>query len=66
MAVNEPLGDNAHKGASATPQLETNTMAEKRWSKRSNKTGQFMDQRTRGKLTGRQAGEVCPSGHVGQ
>ena len=44
MAVNKPLGDNARKGAvRRRSQLKTKMMGEEHWTKRSKKTGQFMD-----------------------
>jgi hypothetical protein len=53
MAVNKPVGDNARKGAvRKRSQLEIKTMGEKRWTKRSKETGQFMDQTEKGKFKG--------------
>jgi hypothetical protein len=53
MAVNKPVGDNARKGAvRKRPQLETKIMGEKHWSKRSKESGQFMDQKEKGKFKG--------------
>jgi hypothetical protein len=53
MAVNKPVGDNARKGAvRKRSQLETNIMGEKHWSKRSKGSGQFMDQKDKGKFKG--------------
>jgi hypothetical protein len=53
MAVNKPVGDNARKGAvRKRSQLETKTMGEKHWTKRTKKTGQFMDQKEKGKFKG--------------
>jgi len=53
MAVNKPVGDNARKGAvRKRPQLETKIMGEKHWSKRNKESGQFMDQKEKGKFKG--------------
>jgi hypothetical protein len=53
MAVNKPVGDNARKGAvRKRSQLETKTMGEKHWTKRSKETGKFMDQTEKGKFKG--------------
>ena len=54
MAVNKPTGDNARKGAvRKRSQLETKAMGEKHWTKRSSKaSGQFMDQKDKGKFKG--------------
>jgi hypothetical protein len=53
MAVNKPVGDNARKGAvRKRSQLETKIMGEKHWSKRSKESGQFMDQKEKGKFKG--------------
>jgi hypothetical protein len=50
MAVNKPTGDNARKGAvRKRTQLETHIEGEKKWTKRSKKSGQFMDQKADGK-----------------
>lgn len=44
MAVNKPVGDNAHKGAvRKRSQLKTKMQGEEHWTKRSKKTGRFMD-----------------------
>jgi hypothetical protein len=44
MAVNKPVGDNARKGAvRKRSQLKTKMQGEERWTKRSKKTGRFMD-----------------------
>jgi hypothetical protein len=49
MAVNKPTGDNSRKGAvRKRSQLKTKVMGEKRWTKRSKTSGQFMDQKTSG------------------
>jgi hypothetical protein len=46
MAVNKPTGDNARKGAvRKRSQLKTKIQSEERWTKRSKKSGQFMDQK---------------------
>jgi hypothetical protein len=46
MAVNKPIGDNARKGAvRKRSQLKTKIEGESRWTKRSRKSGQFMDQK---------------------
>lgn len=46
MATNKPVGDNARKGAvRKRTQLKTKTMGEEHYTKRSKKTGQFMDQK---------------------
>jgi hypothetical protein len=53
MAVNKPVGDNARKGAvRRRSQIETKIMGEKRWTKRSKQSGQFMDQKEQGKFKG--------------
>ena len=53
MAVNKPVGDDARKGAvRKRPQLETKIMGEKHWSKRNKESGQFMDQKEKGKFKG--------------
>ena len=53
MAVNKPVGDNARNGAvRKRSQLETKIMGKKRWSKRSTESGQFMDQKEKGKFKG--------------
>jgi hypothetical protein len=53
MAVNKPTGDNARKGAvRKRSQLETKAMGEKHWTKRSKASGQFMDQKDKGKFKG--------------
>jgi hypothetical protein len=44
MAVNKPKGDNARKGAvKKRTQLKTKMMGEEHWTKRSKKSGKFMD-----------------------
>jgi len=44
MAVNKPKGDSARKGAvRKRTQLKTKMMGEARWTKRSKKSGRFMD-----------------------
>ena len=46
MAVNKPKGDNARKGAvRKRSQLKTKMQGEEHWTKRSKKSGQFMDQK---------------------
>jgi hypothetical protein len=46
MAVNKPVGDNARKGAvRKRSQLQTKTMGEKHWTKRSKESGRFMNQK---------------------
>jgi hypothetical protein len=53
MAVNKPTGDNARKGAvRKRSQLETKAMGEQHWTKRSKASGQFMDQKDKGKFKG--------------
>ncbi len=53
MAINKPVGDNARKGAvRKRTQLQTKMMGQQRWTKRSKETGQFMDQKKRGKFKG--------------
>jgi hypothetical protein len=53
MAVNKPTGDNARKGAvRKRSQLETKVMGEQHWTKRSKASGQFMDQKDKGKFKG--------------
>ena len=50
MAVNKPVGDNARKGAvKKRSQLKTRIMGEDRYTKRSDETGRFMDQKADGK-----------------
>jgi hypothetical protein len=47
MAVNKPIGDNARKGAvKKRTQLKTKIMGEEHWTKRSKRSGRFMDQKT--------------------
>lgn len=44
MAVNKPVGDNARKGAvRKRTQLKTKMMGRPQWTKRSKRSGQFMD-----------------------
>jgi hypothetical protein len=44
MAVNKPTGDNARKGAvRKRSQLKTKMAGEEHWTKRSRKSGRFMD-----------------------
>jgi hypothetical protein len=44
MAVNKPKGDNARKGAvRKRSQLKTKMQGEEHWTKRSKKSGRFMD-----------------------
>jgi hypothetical protein len=46
MAVNKPVGDSARKGAvRKRTQLKTKIQGEERWTKRSKKSGQFLDQK---------------------
>jgi hypothetical protein len=46
MAVNKPTGDKARKGAvRKRTQLKTKVMGEEHWTKRSKKSGQFLDQK---------------------
>ena len=46
MAVNKPVGDSARKGAvRKRTQLKTKIQGEKRWTKRSKKSGEFLDQK---------------------
>jgi len=46
VAVNKPAGDSARKGAvRKRSQLKTKIAGEEHWTKRSRKTGQFMDQK---------------------
>ena len=46
MAVNKPKGDNARKGAvRKRSQLKTKMQGEEHWTKRSKKSGRFMDQK---------------------
>jgi hypothetical protein len=53
MAVNKPVGDNARKGAvRKRAQRETKIMGEKHWTKRSKESGQFMDQKDKGRFKG--------------
>ena len=52
-AVNKPIGENARKGAvRERSQLETKIMGEKHWTKRSKESGQFIDQKDKGKFKG--------------
>lgn len=49
MATNKPYGDNARKGAvRKRSQRKTAVMGEKRWTKRSRATGEFMSQKKPG------------------
>lgn len=51
--VDKPVGDNACKGAvRKRAQLETKTIGEKHWTKRSKDSGQFMDQKKEGQFKG--------------
>lgn len=44
MAINEPVGDNARKGAvRKRSQLKTKMAGEAHWTKRSRASGRFMD-----------------------
>ena len=44
MAVNKPVGDNARKGAvKKRSQLKTKLAGQSQWTKRSKKTGAFID-----------------------
>ncbi len=44
MAVNKPTGDNARKGAvRKRTQLKTKMAGQEHWTKRSKKSGRFMD-----------------------
>jgi hypothetical protein len=54
MAVNKPVGDNARKGAvrKRTQLQTTKVKGEKHWTKRSKESGQFMDQKEKGKFKG--------------
>jgi hypothetical protein len=54
MATNAPAGDGHRKGAvRKRTQLETKVMGETRFTKRSKKTGQFVDQKkSEGKFKG--------------
>ena len=53
MAVNKPVGDSARKGAvRKRSQLETKMMGKKKWTKRSKRSGEFMDQKKQGKFKG--------------
>jgi hypothetical protein len=53
MAVNKPVGDNARNGAvRKRSQRKTKMMGKKRWTKRSKQSGQFMDQKKKGKFKG--------------
>lgn len=46
MATNKPAGDGRRKGAvKKRSQLKTKVMGEEKWTKRSKKSGQFMDQK---------------------
>ena len=46
MAVNKPVGDSARKGAvRKRTQLKTKIQGEERWTKRSKKSGEFLDQK---------------------
>ena len=49
MATNKPYGDNARKGAvRKRSQRKTRVMGDKRWTKRSSVTGEFMSQKKPG------------------
>jgi hypothetical protein len=49
----QTVGDNACKGAvRKRAQLETKTIGEKHWTKRSKDSGQFMDQKKEGQFKG--------------
>ena len=51
MATNMPVGDSARKGAvRKRSQLRTKLTGKKTWTKRSRRTGEFMDQKKRGKF----------------
>jgi hypothetical protein len=53
MATNKPTGDNRRVGAvRKRSQRKTNVMGEKNWTKRSRKSGRFMDQKEQGKFKG--------------
>jgi hypothetical protein len=53
MAVNKPVGGQRRKGAvRKRSQLEIKIMGERRWTKRSKESGQFMDQKEKGKFKG--------------
>ena len=61
MAVNKPVGDTARKGAvRRRSQLETKTMGEKHWTKRSKESGQFMDQKDKGRGSRASGGSDSP------
>ena len=46
MAVNKPAGDSARKGAvRKRSQLKTKIEGKEHWTKRSSKSGHFMDQK---------------------
>ena len=50
MATNAPAGDNHRNGAvRKRTQLKTKVMGEEHYTKRSKKSGQFMDQKKDGK-----------------
>jgi hypothetical protein len=53
MASNEPTGDNHRIGAvKKRSQLKTKSMGRDTWTKRSNDSGQFMDQKKKSKFKG--------------
>jgi hypothetical protein len=53
MAVNKPVGDGARKGAvRKRSQLATKMEGQKQWTKRSRKTGKFMDNKEGPKFKG--------------
>ena len=53
MASNEPVGDGRRIGAvKKRSQLKTKVMGEPHWTKRNKETGQFMDQKKKGKFKG--------------
>jgi hypothetical protein len=53
MASNDPVGDNARKGAvRKRTQLKTKMMGDEHWTKRNKESGQFMDQKQKGKFKG--------------
>jgi hypothetical protein len=53
MATNKTIGDNSRKGAvKKRTQVKTKILGEEHWTKRSKDSGQFMDQKKKGKFKG--------------
>jgi hypothetical protein len=59
MAENQPVDDNARKGAvRRRSELDIKIMGETHWSKSSKEYGRFVDQKAEGDVHGRSAGAV--------